>query len=323
MKAAVVENFGAIPQYRDFADPQCNRDDISIDVKAVVLENFDKMVVAGTHYSSQQMLPEFPAVAGHSGVGRLKDGTLVAFGGVKPPFGTMAEKAVIPAQYKEHIIKIPKGITPAVAAALPASALTSYLPLKWGVQLRKGETLLINGATGVSGKIAIQISKMLGAGRIIGTGRDEKGLQAVKNLGANAVIDLKQSDESIIEAFKKESGRGYDVVLDFIWGHPTELFLQTLIPKKAGFPTRKTRLVQIGQSAGESITLTGEMVRTSGLAITGAGNVPPEVVPEAIKQVWEWITENRLKIEIEEVPLKNISEVWQRQPRGKRLVVIP
>lgn len=323
MKAAVIRKFGDIPQYQDFPDPEITKDDILIDVKAVVLENFDKMVAAGKHYSSQHMFPDFPAIVGHGGIGTLADGTLVAFGGVKPPYGTMAEKSVVSQQFKKYISHVPGGIDAAVAAALPASALTSFLPLKWGAKMQIGETVLINGATGVSGRLAVQIAKILGAGRIVGSGRDSEGLHAIKQLGADAVIDLKQPDEQITEAFVKETGKGYDVVLDFLWGHPTELFLKTLVPKQAGFATHKTRFIQIGQSAGESISLAAETIRTSGLEMTGAGNIPREAVPEAAKQVWQWIKENRLAIAIEKVALKDISEAWKRNTAGKRIVIIP
>ena len=162
----------------------------------------------------------------------------------------MAERAVVPKKYKMYVTPVPTGVDPLGAAALPASALTSFLPLQWSAKLKKGETVLINGATGVSGKLAIQVARLLGAGKITATGRDEAGLQQIKNLGA-AVVDLKQSDHQIKESFIREAGEGYDIVLDFLWGHPTELLLQTLVPKKAAFATHSTRLVQIGQSAGK------------------------------------------------------------------------
>jgi NADPH2:quinone reductase len=164
---------------------------------------------------------------------------------------------------------------------------------------------------------------MLGAGRIAVTGRDEEGLQMVKQMGADAVIDLKQNDKQITASFTKEAGKEYDIVLDFLWGHPTELLLKTLVPERAGFATHRTRFIQIGQSAGESINLTADTLRTSGLEMTGAGNIPSEAVPEATKQVWEWIKEDKLTIAIEKVPLKEISEAWQLNTKGKRIVIIP
>jgi NADPH:quinone reductase-like Zn-dependent oxidoreductase len=111
----------------------------------------------------------------------------------------------------------------------------------------------------------------------------------------------------------------YDIVLDFLWGHPTELLLKTLVPKAAGFATHRTRFMQIGEAAGSAISLAAETLRTSGVEMTGAGNI----APEALKQVWEWIKENTLQIDIEEVPLKEIADAWQRTSEGKRIVIVP
>lgn len=323
MKAAVIEKFGDIPQYKDFPDPKVVNDDVLIEVKAVVLENFDKLTASGTHYASKNIFPHFPAIVGHSGVGKIADGSLVAFGGVQPPYGPMAEKAVVQKKYKMYLAPVPEGVDPFVAAALPASALTSFFPLQWSSKLEKGQTVLINGATGVSGKLAIQVARLLGAGRIIGAGRDESGLQKILQLGADAVIDLKLPDEQIEEAFIKEAGKGYDIVLDFLWGHPTELLLKTLVPKQAGFATHRTRFVQIGQSAGKDITLPAETLRTSGLELMGVGVISPEVIPGALQQIWNWIQDNKLTIDIEKVSLKDISKAWQRKAEGKRIVMVP
>jgi NADPH2:quinone reductase len=323
MKAAVINKFGDTPQYEDFPEPNIESGDTLIHTKAVVLENFDKMAARGTHYASRQFFPQFPAIVGHSGVGTLEDGTLVSFGGAKPPYGTMAERAVVPEIYKAYITPVPQGVDATVAASLPAAALTSLLPLRWGTRLQPGETVLVNGATGVSGKTAVRVAKLLGAGRVIGSGRDDEGLHAIMKLGADAAIDLKQSDETIREAFAKEGGKGYDIVLDFLWGHPTELLLKTLVPKEAGFAKHRTRFVQIGEAAGSTISLSAETIRTSGLEITGAGNVASETVREALKQVWEWVAEKKVSIDIETVPLKDIAEAWGRKTEGKRIVIIP
>jgi NADPH:quinone reductase-like Zn-dependent oxidoreductase len=146
MKAAVISQFGDRPHYQDFPDPAVDNGDVAVDVKAVALEVFDKMTAKGEHYASRHLFPGFPAIIGHSGVGTLQDGTLVAFGGVRPPYGTMAEKAVIPRQYKVYLTPVPEGVDPAVAASLPASALTSFLPLKWGAKLQADETVREMGA---------------------------------------------------------------------------------------------------------------------------------------------------------------------------------
>ena len=323
MKAAVIHNFGGIPQYEDFADPPLGENDLLVRVTAVALENFDRMTVSGEHYASKQLFPEFPAVVGHSGVGILDDGTVVGFGGVKPPYGAMAETAVVPKAYRAYMTPVPAGVDPAIAAALPASALTSLLPLQYGAKLQPGETVLVNGATGVSGKLAIQIAKLLGAGRIVGTGRDQENLASLAALGADAVIDLKEPDDRVVGKFTEEAGEGYGIVLDFLWGHPTELLLKTLVPKEAGFARRRTRFVQVGEAAGPSLTLAADALRTSGLEMTGAGNVPPDVLPTAMEQIWDWTAKGRLQLDVERVPLKDVARAWDQISRGRRMVIVP
>jgi NADPH:quinone reductase-like Zn-dependent oxidoreductase len=321
MKAAVIHAFGDTPQYEDFTDPAAREGDVIVDVRAVALENFDKLAASGSHYGSAHMFPQFPAIVGHSGVGFRSDGTLVAFGGTRPPYGTMAEKAVIPAEYAAYVTPVPDGIDPAVAAALPAAAMTSLLALKWSAKLQRGETVLINGATGVAGKLAVQVARMLGAQRVVGTGREEALLQTLPGLGADATIDLKLPDSELAKAFSQAGA--YDVVVDFVWGRPTEILFETLTPQTVGFAERRIRCVQIGASAGPTLTLSAEMLRTSGLELLGAGIVPPEALREAMAMIWTWIAERKLTIDIEEVPLREIATAWNRKTPGDRIVLVP
>jgi NADPH:quinone reductase-like Zn-dependent oxidoreductase len=323
VKAAVIHRFGDVPRYEDFADPIAGEGDLAVHVEAAVLENFDRMTVGGDHYASRHLFPRFPAVVGHSGVGVLADGTLVTFGGTRPPYGTMAELAVVPGEHQQFVAPVPEGVEAAVAAALPASALTSLLPLEYGVRLQPGESVLVNGATGVSGKLAVQIARLLGAGRIVGTGRSVEGLASLEALGATATIDLKAPEDAVARAFSREAAEGWDVVLDFLWGRPTELLLQALVPRQAGFAPRRVRLVQIGQAAAPTITLPADRLRTSGLELTGIGSVAPEAVAEALARTWDWTRAGSLRMDLETVPLCNVAEAWERRTEGTRLVIVP
>lgn len=322
MKAAVLHNFGETPRYENFPDPIPGVNEVLIYVKAVALKNVDKVMAEGTHFASRQFLSTLPAVVGFDGIGMLEDGRLVGFGGVKAPYGAMAEKTVVSAMYT---VPIPDGVEPATAAALPASALTSLLPLRWGAKLQPGETVLVNGATGVSGRLAVQIAKMLGVGRVIGTGRNHESLKRVRELGADAVIDLTQTDEQVAENFKKEAQAGYDIILNFLWGHPTEALIKTFIPNEVGFGAKRVRLIQIGEKAGPTISLSTDSLRTSGLEISGgSAGITPEAVADSTQQVWEWIKAGKLQMDIECVPLKDIENVWTRSDfHGKRIVIIP
>jgi NADPH2:quinone reductase len=320
MKAAVIEGFGEIPQCKEFPDPIPVKGEVLIDVKAGVLENFDKLTAAGTHYSSKQLFPQFPAIVGTDGVGMTKEGKLVAFGNVKPPYGAFAEKAAA-----GYTIPVPDGIDAARASAVLPSVLTSLLPLKYSARLQQGETVLVNGATGVSGRIAVQVARMLGAGKIIGTGRNEKSLQLLSSLGADEVISLQQPDEQLAKAFTRgNEGNGYDVVIDFLWGHPAEILTGTFIPNEAGFAKRHIRYIQIGEKAGSHVTIPGSAFRTSGLQMMGMGKISQEALSKEINDVWDGIKADKFYMEIESVPLSDIAKAWQRNDlQGKRLVIVP
>ena len=203
---------------------------------------------------------------------------------------------------------------------------SALFPLKWGAKLQPGETVLINGATGFAGRLAIQVAKLLGAGRVIGTGRDAAALRSLRALGADSVIDLKQSPDRLATAFKDAAGEtGYDVILDFLWGCPTETLVMTLIPEKLAFARGRTRLVQIGEAAGPTITLSADALRTSGLEITGGGaGLTPEAIGEGTAQVWDWIKAAKVRAELEAVPLKDVERAWTRADlHGKRIVLVP
>jgi NADPH2:quinone reductase len=294
-----------------------------IHVKAVALENIDRAMAKGTHFSTRQFLPQLPAVPGSDGIGMTAEGKLIGFGGMRPPYGSMAERAAIPAAYQ---VPIPDGVDAVTAASMPSSTLTALFPLKWGAKLQPGETVLVNGATGFAGRLAVQVAKLLGAGRIVGTGRDAAALHTLHTLGVDSVIDLKQSPDRLATAFKDSAGEtGYDVILDFLWSRPTETLIKTLVPDKLAFARGRTRLIQIGEMAGSAITLSADALRTSGLEITGAGaGLTPEAIGEGTAQVWEWIKAGKLQAEIEVVALKDVERAWGRADlHGKRIVLVP
>ncbi len=323
MKAAVLHAFGSPPRYEDFPEPVPEAGDVLIHVQAVALENFDKMAAQGDHYGSRGVFPRFPAIVGHSGAGTLADGTLVTVGGSRPPYGTMAEITVVPKEYAEYISRVPAGVDAGLAAALPAPALTSYLPLRWRAKLEPGQTALILGATGVAGRLAVRIAALLGAGRVVAAGREASLLPSLPEMGASAVVDLKRTDAEVCDALVRESGGGYDVVLDFLWGRPAELFFRAITPRNVGFAKGRTRYIQVGQSAGAVISLPAETLRTSGLELSGAGEIPPGALPRALEQIWAWVQEGKLTMEIERVRLCDVTAAWGRKTPGKRIVIVP
>lgn len=319
MKAAVLHEIGGIPTYEDFPDPDASDGETVLDVVAVAVENIDKMIAAGTHFASTQFTAQLPAIPGFDGVGTRSDGTLVGFSNPRAPYGALAEKTVTATS---SVVPVPDGIDPAVAVVLP-SAMTG-LAIKTAAGFTAGETVLIQGATGVAGRLAVKVAQLLGAGRIVGTGRDDDALRQLRDLGVDTVINTAVPDEALIRAFTDARGHGYDVVLDFLWGRPTELLLRALVPSELTM-AKPTRLIQVGETAGSTLTLAAESLRTSGVELYGvARGLDPTTMMEAYRQVVQWAQAGTLTFDLERVPLSQIQTAWQRTDlRGRRLVVVP
>jgi NADPH2:quinone reductase len=289
-----------------------------VQVRAASLKPIDRLMAGGAHYASPG---ELPVVCGVDGVGVLDDGTRVFFGGVRPPYGAMAELAVVA---RARCRPVPEGLDDATAAALPNPALSSWLPLVWRAKLAAGETVLVLGATGIAGKLAIQIARILGAGRVVAAGRNQQALETLSSLGADAAIQLQGSDREVTQAFAREAGeKGYDVILDYVWGHPTELLLAALT--RAGFSMKASgpRLIPIGESAWASIQVQAAGLRSAGLAILAGGFPPMNILTDAFDQAMARAVSGELRIDTERVPLADVEAAWQRVGQGPRLVLIP
>jgi NADPH:quinone reductase-like Zn-dependent oxidoreductase len=319
MRAAVLHEVGGVPRYEEFPDPVAGEGEVIVEVTAVAVENVDKMVAAGQHYASGQFVSELPAIPGFDGVGTLPDGTVAGFACPRPPYGALAERTVVASG---NVGPIPDGLDPVAAVAL-ATAVTG-MSIKTAAGFVPGETVLIQGATGVAGRLAVKVARLLGAGRIVGTGRDEDALREVRAIGADTTISTAGPDDALARAFTEARGEGYDVVLDFLWGRPAEILLSTLVPDSFGF-AKPTRLIQVGESAGPALTLAADSLRTSGVEIYGASRgLDAATMGEAYGQIVRWAQAGELTFDTETVPLSQIETARQRTDlRGRRLVVVP
>jgi NADPH:quinone reductase-like Zn-dependent oxidoreductase len=320
MKAAVLHKLGKLPRFEDFPDPTVGENEALLHVRAASLKAIDRQLASGSHYAS---LSEFPVVVGTDGIGELEDGTRVFFGGPRRPYGTMAERSVAP---RAFCFPVPSGIDDATAAALPNPGVSAWLSLTHRARLTAGEVVLVLGATGVTGQLAVQIARRLGAKRVIGAGRNEELLNRLTELGADATIQLDQPAESLKSTFAREAGdAGFDVILDYVWGRPTEALLAAITKSEFAVVKNETRLVQVGESAGPTISLPAAVLRSTALTILGTAGIPSrEILADAMQQVLTRTARGELRIETEQIPLKDIEQVWQRPERtGRRIVVIP
>ena len=320
MKAAVLHELGKPPRYEEFAEPAAGKDEVLVRVRAASLKAVDKQLASGSHFASPR---ELPVICGTDGVGDLADGTRVLFGGPRRPFGAMAQRTIAPAAFCFPILD---SLDDATAAALPNPGVSAWLVLSQRAKVAKGETVLILGATGVTGKLAVQIAKLLGAGRVIASGRNANSLDKLRELGADATIQLNQPDDELRKAFAQQAGdRGFNVVIDYVWGRPTEVLLAAITRPEFAAINSETRLVQVGESAGPTISLPAAVLRSTALTILGTAGIPSrDILVAAMQQVMEWGAKGALQIDTESVPLSEIEQAWQRpESGGRRLVVIP
>jgi NADPH:quinone reductase-like Zn-dependent oxidoreductase len=320
MNAAIVESFAKGPRYGSFADPVAGADEVLVQVEAAGLHPIVKALANGSHYGSTGVLPFIPGV---DGVGRLEDGTRVYFGVSRPPFGTFAERAVTNAALS---VRLPDGLDPLIVAGIANPGMSSWVALQYRAQFAAGESVLILGATGAAGHLAVQIAKRLGARRVIAAGRNPEALTSLKDVGADALISLEQPREALVAAFRSEIvEHGVDVVLDYLWGAPAECVLAAIAQKGLSHAGSRIRYVEIGQSAGATITLPGATLRSSGVEILGSGfgSASMQEIFAALAKFFEQAAKTPFVTKIQTAPLRDIEALWNAPERGARLVFQP
>jgi NADPH:quinone reductase-like Zn-dependent oxidoreductase len=317
MQAAVVNVPGEAPKYQSFPDPVLQEGEALIKVRAAGLHPIVKGLASGTHYASSDS--HEPSVPGIDGAGVLADGSRVYFVFVRKPWGTMAELAAAP---KKMLVPIPDGLDDATAAAIANPGMSGWVALQLRAALAPGETVLILGATGVAGQLAIQSARLLGAKRVIAAGRNVDALAAAN---VDAIIALGRPEDAVRDAFAAEAAKGIDVVIDYLWGRPTELLLEALASGFKAEATHKTRLVEVGSSAGRTITLPSATLRSVDLTLTGSGFGAARLdqLLVSIRDLFQMAASGSLKIAVEPVPLAEVEQAWNRVEKGRRIVFIP
>jgi NADPH2:quinone reductase len=171
----------------------------------------------------------------------------------------------------------------------------------------------------------VQIAKLLGAGRVVAAGRNEQVLSTLHDLGADATIRIDNPGQDLTDAFAREAGdSGFDVIIDYLWGRPTESLLAALTREEFAVVKSEIRLVQVGESAGATLSLPAAVLRSTPLTIMGTAGIPPyDVLMDAFQQVMTRAGRGELRVDVEEVPLDEVENAWQRGGQGRRIVLIP
>ena len=317
MRAARITELGELPVAGEAAAPVSGDGRVLLEVLAAPLNPLDVAVGSGRFYGGH---PELPYIPGCEAVGRLRESGELAwvFGdglGLKRD-GTLAELASVA---PEAAVLVPDGADPALAAALGIAGVAGWLPLVWRAPLRGGETVLVLGATGTVGFVAVQTARLCGAGRVVAAGRDAGRLARAAAVGADMTVPLDGGDDLAERLREACGGEGAHLVFDPLWGAPLVAALEAAAPR--------ARIVHLGQAAGADATLASASIRGKQVEILGYSNfaVPRDVLREEYPRLVEQAARGSIQLDLERVPLEQVGDAWRRQREGAggKLVVIP
>jgi NADPH2:quinone reductase len=314
MRAAVIEEIGAGPVVKDVEEPKRGGGQTLIEVVAAPINPIDISTAAGRYPGGS---PETPFVAGREAVGRVIESDSVAEGSrvYVSGLGFLAERAVAS---DDNVVEIDANVDDALASCFGVAGLAAWLSLEWRGDLREGETVLVLGASGAVGAIAVQAAKLLGAGRVVAAARSEKGLERARSLGADATVKLDEHDD-LATAFLDACDGQLDLTIDPVWGEPGAAAI-----KATSFGGR---VVQLGQSAGKEATLESGWIRAKLLSILGHTNfaAPAEVRDKAYLRMVHHAAAGELTVDFEVMPLERVAEAWDLQEGSpnRKLVLSP
>jgi NADPH2:quinone reductase len=308
MRAAILIQPGAEPEVGSFGEPTVTDGQVPVEVAAAGLNPVDLYLASGNLGP-----PDTPRVVGQEGVGRLEDGRRVYFNPSVPPYGSWAERTLVE---PERVWDVPEELSDGQAVAMGIPALAAWLSLEHHARLVQGEDVLVLGATGVVGQIAVQAASLLGAGHIVGAGRNPDRLEDAARVGADTTVVLGGDDDA--RALRDAaSGDGYDVVIDPVYGAPFEAALAA--------SSTGARLVTIGGSGGQSAEV--PFRRLQGRTHIGHANValPTPVVRDAYEKLTRHAAEGRIGVDVETFSLDRAQDAWRAQEDGPhhKLVVVP
>jgi NADPH:quinone reductase-like Zn-dependent oxidoreductase len=310
MHAAVVHSFDRPPRYEAVESPHARGEhELVVDVLAAGLHPRVRSSADGSHYTSSDELPLIPGI---DGVGRGPDGELLYFVLPDTTLGAMAEQTVVD---RRRSVAIPADSDVATIAASMNPAMSSWIALRTRIAMQPGQSVLVLGATGNAGQMAVEIAKHLGAGHVIGAGRDTERLAA---LGADVTVSL--AGDALGEA-----AADVDIVLDYLWGTPAEHAIRALVTHRHD-RSRSLDWIQIGSVAGPDITLPSVALRAANLRIMGSGqgSVATAAIVAQLPALAAEITAGTLTVNAAPLPLSEVETAWNApSTRGRRVVFTP
>jgi NADPH:quinone reductase-like Zn-dependent oxidoreductase len=317
VKAAVVRSFEVPPRCEEFPVPSAAGEHESlVDVVAAGLHPRVRSQADGSHYTSTS---ELPLVPGIDGVGRGADGRLRYFVLPDTAMGAMAEQTVID---ERRSVVLPEGTDAVAVAAAMNPAMSSWLALRRRIDFRAGQKVLVLGATGNAGELAVQIARRFGAARIVAVGRDEARLARLQALGATDTVALRGDRGATAERLGQVAA-DVDVVLDYLWGEAAAAALVALMTHRSDRGAPLT-WIAIGSVAGPTAPIPSAALRAGRLAIVGSGqgSVSTEDILAELPALAEAITGAAFEIAARPVLLCDVERAWTDTGGARERVVI-
>ncbi|HEY7488645.1 MAG TPA: zinc-binding alcohol dehydrogenase family protein [Streptosporangiaceae bacterium] len=313
--AAVLHGIGQTPRYEAFPAPMSRDDEAVVTVTAAALKPSDRLMAQGVHYAPAA----FPAVVGLDGVGRLDDGTRVAFFAPERPYGGMAERTLV---RQGRWFPVPDGVDDVIAAAVLNPGMAAWKTLVWEGELAAGQRVLVLGATGTSGRIAVQLAARSGA-HVVAAGRNQRVLDRLVTRGAAAAVRVDRPRAELVAALVAEGP--YDLVVDYLWGAPAEAVFAALATTGTATPKR-IRYIQVGMTAGEAASLPAMTLRAAPIELTGSGIGGQAGLADAaaaFASLLGQVTAGEITLDTEPVPLTDVERVWPHAASDRRVVFVP
>jgi NADPH:quinone reductase-like Zn-dependent oxidoreductase len=318
VNAAVVTSFDQPPHYRQFTLPQPTADEELVDVLAAGLHPRVRTSAAGAHYTSTGRLPMIPGI---DAVGRRPDGTRIYFVADDDVLGTMADKALVDPQ---RAIELPDEADAATVAATMNPAMSAWIALRLRVPIEPGQSVLVLGATGNAGAMAIQVAKLLGAGRVVGAGRNLERLNALTAVGADQLVQLTGEDDATAAALA-DAAANVDIVIDYLWGAPAERAITALLTARSD-RAHLLNWLQIGAMAGPTIELPSVALRSANLRLQGSGqgSLSGKAYLAELPALVDQIHHGTIALTARPTALADVEQTWgRRDPPGERTVLVP
>lgn len=315
MKAAVVRSFDAPPRYEDFDLPKLGDDDIVVDVLAAGLHPRVKSGAAGKHYADERVLPMIPGI---DAVGRTTTGQLVYCIVHDSPFGTMAEKVAVD---RRRCVELPEGSDPAALAAAMNPAMSSWIALKLRSPIQPNQSVFVLGATGNAGRMAIRIAKLLGAGRVVGAGRE---ISRLESSGADEIVSLVGDPKSVSAAIGRAASES-DIVIDYLWSKPAADAMVAIATARKD-RSKPIDWIQIGSVAGPTMDLPSVVLRSTNLRVMGSGqgSVSAKAIVAELPHLAAQICSGKIPVDAMPVSLSQVEETWNApMPANRRVVLVP